>query len=165
MFAGRSTLFVLTLLLLGCTSPEPEDSTSSADTQQHTVSDSTSQSDVRTDDFDLGSPDPDPSTMTNYYLSRPHLIGGLSGLQQSIQYPKFAQERRIEGRVFVELVVDADGQPSRPRLAYGIHKLLNEEALRVVRQTDWVPAKQDGEPVRMTVTVPVNFWLDSTAAK
>lgn len=163
MFAGRSTLFVLTLLLLGCTSPKPDDSTSSADTQQHTASDSTSQSDVRTDD--LGPIDPDPSTMTNYYLSRPHLIGGLSGLQQSIQYPKFAQERRIEGRVFVELVVDADGQPSSPRLAYGIHKLLNEEALRVVSQTDWVPAKQDGEPVRMTVTVPVNFWLDSTAAK
>jgi TonB family C-terminal domain len=115
--------------------------------------------------MDLELHDPDPSTMTNYYPSHLHLIGGLSGLQQSIQYPEFAQERRIEGRVFVEFVVDADGQPSSPHLTYGIHKLLNEEALRVVSQTDWVPAKQEGAPVRMAVTVPVNFRLDSTAAK
>lgn len=90
---------------------------------------------------------------------QPELVGGMAALQQEIDYPTFAAKAGIEGRVFVEFVVDEEGHAQNPTVTRGVHKLLNKEALRVVKEMTFRPGKQRGTPVKVRMTLPVNFEL------
>ncbi len=90
---------------------------------------------------------------------QPELIGGMAALQQEIDYPSFAEKAGIEGRVFVEFVVDEEGNVQNPTITRGVHKLLNKEALRVVKEMTFRPGKQRGTSVKVQMTLPVNFEL------
>ncbi|NBC87328.1 MAG: TonB family protein [Bacteroidetes bacterium] len=89
----------------------------------------------------------------------PQLIGGLAALQGEVQYPEFAKKAGIEGRVFVQFVVDEDGNVQNPKVTRGVHKLLNEEAIRAVKQMKFKPGKQRGKPVKVQMSLPVTFRL------
>lgn len=94
----------------------------------------------------------------------PEFPGGELALRQfianSIKYPVIAQENGIQGRVYVQFVVDADGSVSEPRIARGVDPSLDKEALRVVSMLPkWKPGMQRGKPVRVSYTVPINFQL------
>jgi periplasmic protein TonB len=94
----------------------------------------------------------------------PEFPGGELALRQfianSIKYPVIAQENGIQGRVYVQFVVDADGSVSDPRIARGVDPSLDKEALRVVSLLPkWKPGRQRGKPVRVSYTVPINFQL------
>jgi len=89
----------------------------------------------------------------------PELIGGLAALQGEVQYPEFAKKAGIEGRVFVQFVVDEDGNVQNPKVTRGVHKLLNEEAIRAVKQQKFKPGKQRGKPVKVQMSLPVTFRL------
>ena len=65
-----------------------------------------------------------------------------------------------EGKVFVQFVVDQDGSLTDIKVTRGIHPKCDEEALRVVRNAPkWKPATQRGKPVKVLVTIPINFKL------
>ena len=84
-------------------------------------------------------------------------------LARSIQYPKEARDKNIQGRVIVTFVVEKDGSISDARVVKSVDPLLDTEALRVVNSMhSWTPGKQNGEPVRVKYTVPVSFKLDAT---
>jgi protein TonB len=89
----------------------------------------------------------------------PELMGGLAALQGEVQYPEFAKKAGIEGRVFVQFVVDEDGNVQNPKVTRGVHKLLNEEAIRAVKQMKFKPGKQRGKPVKVQMSLPVTFRL------
>jgi TonB family protein len=94
----------------------------------------------------------------------PEFPGGEQALRifiaTNIKYPVLAQEKGIQGMVFVSFVVDENGYPVDLKVARGVHPLLDEEALRVVSLLPkWTPAMQRGKPVRVSYTVPVNFVL------
>ena len=57
-------------------------------------------------------------------------------------------------------VVDKDGTVSDAHVHQSVHPLLDEEALRVVMKSPkWKPAKKDGEPVKVSYTMPVMFYF------
>ena len=59
-----------------------------------------------------------------------------------------SEELGHEGTVWVEFVVDVDGSVTRVRLAKGVKKELDAEALRVVRSMPrWKPGMIDDQPV------------------
>jgi len=111
------------------------------------------------------SPDPDPKDTPpedEIFVAveqQPELIGGMRALQQAIDYPPFAEKAGIQGRVFVQFVVDQNGNVQDPRIQRGVHKLLNEEALRVVKEMTFRPGRQRGTPVKVQMTLPVTFKL------
>ncbi|MBR5699543.1 MAG: energy transducer TonB [Bacteroidales bacterium] len=75
---------------------------------------------------------------------------------EHLVYPKEAGG--IEGTVKVKFVVGRDGHVQEVEVVKGIHPLLNEEAVRVIRKSPkWKPAKADGVPVRYTYVLPVIF--------
>lgn len=75
-------------------------------------------------------------------------------------YPKEAREQYQEGRVMVKFVVGKNGLVQEVEVVKGVHPLLNEEAVRVVKSSPkWKPGKADGVPVRVTYTIPVAFIL------
>ena len=89
----------------------------------------------------------------------PELIGGLASLQQKIRYPELARRAGIEGRVYVQFVVDENGNVVDPKIIRGIGGGADEEALRVVSQAKFNPGIQRGQPVRVQYSLPISFRL------
>jgi periplasmic protein TonB len=78
----------------------------------------------------------------------------------TIKYPEEAKELGIQGKVFVNFVVEPDGSISEVKLIRGIGGGCDEEAIRVVRaMPKWIPGKQRGVPVRVFFNLPIKFTL------
>ncbi len=90
----------------------------------------------------------------------PTLIGGLEALQRAIQYPEMARRSGIEGRVFVQFVVDEQGRPSEVRAVRGIGGGADEAAVNAVRNARFTPGLQRGRPVKVRMSLPVTFRLN-----
>jgi protein TonB len=91
----------------------------------------------------------------------PELIGGLEGLQRQIRYPEMARRAGIEGRVYIQFIVNEQGQVENPQVVRGIGGGADEEALRVVSQAQFSPGMQRGRPVRVQYSLPIFFRLQN----
>lgn len=81
-----------------------------------------------------------------------------SWVASNIQYPKEAVEKGIQGRVFVQFIIEKDGSIINANILKGIDPLLDKEALRVILQSPkWKPGIQNGRNVRVYWTHPVIF--------
>ena len=92
----------------------------------------------------------------------PELIGGLASIQQQIRYPEMARRAGIEGRVYVQFIINEQGDVERPRVIRGIGGGADEEALRVVSQARFKPGLQRGQPVRVQYSLPIFFRLEGS---
>ena len=82
-------------------------------------------------------------------------------LQEHLQYPKFAREAGLEGKVFVGFVVEPDGRLTNFSITRGVAPILDDEALRVVKMMPrWIPGKQRGKSVRVQFSLPITFTLN-----
>lgn len=91
----------------------------------------------------------------------PELIGGIAGLQQKVKYPEMAVRANIEGRVYIQFIVNEKGEVENPRVIRGIGGGCDEEALRIVKMAKFKPGLQRGRPVKVQFNLPVIFRLQS----
>lgn len=94
----------------------------------------------------------------------PEFPGGELALRKfianEIKYPQIASEKGIQGKVYVNFVVESDGRIGRYKIARGVDPSLDQEALRVVSALPkWTPGKQKGKNVAVSYTVPISFVL------
>lgn len=94
----------------------------------------------------------------------PEFPGGQDGLiaflAKTIQYPKEAQEKGLQGRVVCSFIVEKNGSLSDVKVIRGIDPSLDQEALRVISvMPKWTPGTQRGKTVRVKYTVPLTFTL------
>ncbi len=94
----------------------------------------------------------------------PDFPGGMAKLAEylakNIKYPQMARESGIQGRVFVNFVVEPDGSVSNVNVMRSLGGGCDEEAMRVVKSMPkWKPGKQRGKAVRVSYILPVNFKL------
>jgi periplasmic protein TonB len=76
---------------------------------------------------------------------------------KEFKFPEMSKKLGSSGRVFVNFVIEKDGSISNVTVARGVDKLLDEEAMRVVKSIPkMTPAKQRGKPVRTSYTLPIN---------
>lgn len=90
--------------------------------------------------------------------------GGDAALMQyissNITYPQKAKDQSIQGKVFVQFVINKKGKVTKAKIAKGVDPLLDAEALRVIQTLpDWTPGKQNGKKVSVYFVVPINFKL------
>jgi len=77
------------------------------------------------------------------------------------KYPAIARRMEIQGRVFVEFIVERDGKLSEVRVIKGIGGGCDELAVRAVQAAPaWKPGRQRGRPVRQKCTLPIVFMLE-----
>jgi protein TonB len=96
--------------------------------------------------------------------SMPEFPGGMGELMKflakNIKYPPLAKESGIQGRVFINFVVEPTGAISNVKILRGIGGGCDEEAVRVVESMPkWKPGKQRGKNVRVSYNLPVKFTL------
>lgn len=90
--------------------------------------------------------------------------GGIKSFYQHvasvIQYPENARRKTIQGKVFVQFVVEVDGKLSQVNVIHGIDEACDKEACNAVASAlDWDPALKRGKPVRQKLTLPIIFKL------
>lgn len=95
---------------------------------------------------------------------KPRFPGGLSALRQflsqQVQYPAQARTDGIKGKVYVRFCVNENGAIDRVSVVRGVHPLLDNEAMRVVRtMPKWKPGSNRGVAVPVWFTLPINFQL------
>ncbi len=82
-------------------------------------------------------------------------------LAKNTQYPPVARENDIEGQVYVEFVIDKEGNVTNARIARGVDRYLDKEALRVINSMPkWKAGKQNGREVSVKFVVPIKFVLN-----
>ncbi|HLP14071.1 MAG TPA: energy transducer TonB [Flavobacteriales bacterium] len=81
-------------------------------------------------------------------------------LSSELKYPTKAYEKKVEGKVYVEFVIDETGKVKGVRVKRKGDPDLDAEAIRVVKaMPNWTPAKVIGKPVKSMTVLPVNFVL------
>lgn len=98
--------------------------------------------------------------MENEALTKCFQTNIMRHVGSTFQYPKEARKRGIHGRVYVNFIVEKDGSLSEIEILKGAHPLLDLESIRVVSLIpDFEAALMNGEPVRMSFTLPINAKL------
>ena len=95
---------------------------------------------------------------------QPQPKGGMAAFYEYIgkklKYPAQARRMGIEGKVFVEFVVDKDGTITNVKAIKGIGAGCDEEAIRVIQSSPkWNAGKQRGRPVKVRMILPITFKL------
>lgn len=81
-------------------------------------------------------------------------------LSRNINYPAECQEQGIQGRVFVQFVIEKDGSITDATVLRSPDEKLAAEALRIVNSMPkWKPAMNGGNVVRMRYNLPISFRL------
>jgi TonB family protein len=79
---------------------------------------------------------------------------------KNMKYPVKARRMGVEGRVYVEFVVDKEGNLQDIRCIKGIGTGCDEEAVRAVSLSKpWSPGLQRGQRVRQKMVLPITFKL------
>jgi len=99
----------------------------------------------------------------------PQFPGGEKALIQylanSIKYPKAAVDNKIEATIFVQFLIDKEGNIKKVKTigapkGYG----LEEESMRVVNtMPKWAPGVQNGRKVNVQFNLPIRYTLQSKA--
>ena len=82
-------------------------------------------------------------------------------LAKNIKYPQAAKDSNIQGKVFVQFVVEKDGSITNAKVGRDIGGGCGEEALRVVKMMPkWTPGELGGQKVRVQYVLPVKYELN-----
>lgn len=94
----------------------------------------------------------------------PEFPGGAGALMKwltrNINYPKPAQQQKIQGKVVAQFIVNKDGTIADIQIVKSLHPLCDNEALRVLRMMPrWKAGKQHDKPCTTMVALPIVFKL------
>ncbi len=92
----------------------------------------------------------------------PAPIGGMDAwskfLNKNLRFPYEAQQDGVGGKVFLSFIIEKDGHLSDISVVRAAGHGFDEEALRVLKLAKaWKPGIQNGQPVRVKYTIPINF--------
>jgi TonB family protein len=92
--------------------------------------------------------------------------GGLNAfyhyIQENLKYPEEAKEMGVEGKVFVQFIVEPTGKLTEIQAVKGIGAGCDEEAVRVLEIAEaWNPATVADLPVKTRMILPITYKLDS----
>jgi len=91
---------------------------------------------------------------------------GVGGVTQPVpvftpeaEFSDEARRQKYQGVCEISVIIDAQGNPQSPRVIQRLGMGLDEKALEAVMRYRFKPAKKDGKPVPVRMTVLVNFRL------
>lgn len=91
-------------------------------------------------------------------------IGGYTSMQKFINdniiYPQIPLQLGIQGKVYVEFIVEKDGSITNIRIARGVDNDLDKEAIRLIQKMPkWKAGEMKGKKVRTFVSLPFDFRI------
>lgn len=82
-------------------------------------------------------------------------------ITNSMNYPPEAKQREIAGTVKLSFIVETDGNVSNIVVTEHVGGGCDNEAIRLIENTRWIPAVKDGQYVRTRIKQDVTFGIGS----
>ena len=125
----------------------------------------------RLPDEETEEPKMDPNAVHTYVEQMPRYAGCNAGTPSEVQKCNFEKimafvmenlkypaESKVEGTVLTKFVIDKDGSLIKPTVVESLDPATDAEALRVLKaMPKWSPGMQDGNPVKVEMTLPLRF--------
>ncbi len=94
----------------------------------------------------------------------PEPLGGMKEfktyLQSNLRYPSTAIKEEIEGKVFLQFVINKDGSLDAIKIIKSLCQACDQEAIRLIKEGPlWKPGYQKGQPVFVQMVMPIAFNL------
>lgn len=95
---------------------------------------------------------------------QPTFPGGMAKfyefLKKTVRYPAEAQQKNVQGKVFLSFVVEKNGELTNFKVDRKLGSGTDEEAIRVMKLSpNWIPGIQDNKAVRVKYNIPLSFTL------
>lgn len=120
----------------------------------------------KTSDIDTpgAPPPPPPGVEGESLITRPTLVPESRVLPD---YPEAARKAGLEARILLEVLIRKDGTVGRAEALEGALEFpsLVKSAVEAVGQWRFEPATKDGVPIETSVSIPIEFRLDSDKAE
>lgn len=113
---------------------------------------------------EIGEKEPEIEVIEDFVDKKPSFPGGeqklYEFLSKNITYPQMAKQANIQGKVFIQFVVEKDGSITNVKVMRGIGSGCDKEAERVIKKMPkWSPGWKDGLTVRTRFNIPVFYKL------
>jgi TonB family protein len=114
-------------------------------------------------------PDTSDGVDTNFVMSlvseMPEFIGGIDSLfaflGANVTYPEKEKANNIQGKVYVNFIVDRDGSVIEAKILRGLTEDFDREVIRVMNLTPkWKPGVHKGGKVKVSYNLTINFYLE-----
>jgi len=73
------------------------------------------------------------------------------------EYTEETHKARVRGTVILSAVINQEGRPEDVAVVKSLHPDLDKSAIEALQQWEFEPGMKDGKPVRVFVTIEMNF--------
>lgn len=87
-------------------------------------------------------------------------VGGYARLQSRLVYPEKAIENKIEGKVYIRVVIDSVSNQLCVTVIKSLGYGCDEEALRLIQTSKFLPGVHKGKPYTIPLSVPIIISLE-----
>lgn len=99
---------------------------------------------------------------------QPNFPGGMEMfyqyLKKTVKYPVEAQEKNVQGKVFLSFIVEKNGDLGDIKVERKLGAGTDEEAIRILKESPrWIPGIYHGKTVRVKYNIPISFSLSGGA--
>jgi protein TonB len=77
------------------------------------------------------------------------------------EYPSELRREGVSGLVMVKCTIDVQGNVTETTIEKSSNAAFEQPAVAAVKKWKFKPAKQDGNPVAITVSIPIKFVFES----
>lgn len=103
-------------------------------------------------------------------LKNPEFPGGIMEFYKFIgknfKIPEEASKNKIQGKIFIEFMVEKDGTLSEFKILKDLGYGIGEEAIKILKLSPaWNPGSEMGKPVRVLYTLPITIQDNETPKK
>jgi protein TonB len=107
---------------------------------------------------------PDSSMVYDFPEKMAQFPGGSNAMEAFIRknlvYPIELQKAGIQGKVYMQFIVERDGSLTSIQVRRGADPQLDAEAIKVIeKMPNWIPGSMRGKLVRVKQTIPIVFSL------
>lgn len=91
----------------------------------------------------------------------PAPVGGLEAIVKKITYPDMAIKTRTEGKVYVLVFIDENGDVDDVKVVKGIGAGCDEETIKAIKKTKFTPGVDKGVNVKTKLAIAIQFKIPS----
>jgi len=89
----------------------------------------------------------------------PAPVGGFEAIMKKIVYPDIAQRTKTEGKVYVLIYVNENGDVDDVKVVKGIGMGCDDEAVKAIKKTKFTPGMDKGASVKVKFSLAIAFKL------
>ncbi len=106
---------------------------------------------------ELGFAQGDPSNIKDDYISVESQPVPIRSIQALIRYPEKARKEGLSGKVLISVLIDENGDVTKYNVENSSNDIFIQPAVDAVKQSKFIPARQDGKPIAVWYTLPIVF--------